>query len=219
MVTGLPPRLSRKEIALVWKVTPARVGQIIKSGRLNPDEDGLFDADEVVAFRKAQIKQHEINTLFKSYNEHPMPKIIDHLSDDDGEIDPLDCTPSVPKAQTKADVVNEAAKRVSLLSELKAEEVRQRLRRTDMKMQKEAGELVERTEVHRVGIIIGQEITNMLRALEVEIPSRFADKETRSEVRQHVSRVIERCQHTIHSRLQSINVGLDGPDDDEEDDV
>lgn len=218
MVTGLPPRLSRKEVALVWKVTPVRVSQIVKSGRLSPDEDGLFDAEQVVAFRKAQIKQHEVNTLFKSYNEHPLPKILTHLDPEDDEIDPLDCTPSVPKAQSKADVVKEVSARMSVLSDLKAEEVRQRLARVNMKMQQEAGSLIERTEVQRVGIIVGQEIMNMLRALEVEIPARFADKETKAEVRQHIARVVERCQHTIHSRLQSINIAVDGSDGEEDDD-
>jgi hypothetical protein len=215
---GLPPRLTRIELASLWKVTPERVTQLTTNGKLVRGSDGKYDTADVMAFRKHQLSKYEVNALFQSYGENKPPKVIEHVGAED-EVDPLDCTPSVPQAVSNP--VTDALRKTSQLSELKAEEVRQRLRRIDRKMMQEEGLLIERASVQRTGLTIGTEIVNMLTTLEVELVEIFADEDTREDVRRKVKSVVLRCRSSIHDRLIDLlgQSDLDDPIEDEEDDI
>lgn len=76
-------RVSTKQLAEIWIVTPERVGQIARAGKIHKGQDGLFDLDAAMTFRKQQISDQEVNTLLKTYgSRHGTTtgmKVLDHL--------------------------------------------------------------------------------------------------------------------------------------------
>lgn len=210
---------------MLWKLTKQRAHVLLKKAGLTPDENHRYDTAAAMRFRAAQVSEQEARVFFKGYNAHPLPKVLDHLAgDDDEEIDPLDCTPSVPKAASTAEALTEATRRHAALTELRAQEIEQRLQRQRMNFAREDGRLIERADVQRVGLEAGTAIMSIISTLAVEIVEIFSDDDTRDDVRKHCDKAVKRCQAALFRKMSDMMgendvLSVDDDDDDEDEEV
>ena len=86
----------------------------------------------------------------------------------------------------------------NLLTQLKLQKMRAEIERVNLRKQREAGEVVLKTDVHKAGADAGKLIASILRNLPSEIAAMFVDPETKADVRTKVQERVDQAQHAIY---------------------
>ncbi len=202
----LPARLPGKEIAKLFNVDPTRISQLLRKGVLKKGADGLIDVAEAMAFRHAQVNAESARVLTQSYSngksESP-PKItpFSTLSADELEILGLD----LPQIDSAKPTYGDGGR----LIELRARKLESEIGRSEIKAQRESGELVLRSRVHTSGFKAGKLIASILSNLPAEVAAIFAEPERKAEVRAHMQTRIDQVMHALHSALKEQGADVD----------
>ena len=201
-----PPKIRQADLARLWGVSPQRVSQLIVQGRVKKDADGLVNTAEALAFRTAQISEEEARVLFQSYSNGSTvtdPKIGQHmaaegLSDDDilfGVAEPA--SPGAAHDVFNASTELSKARLALTIANIEARKLR---------TQKDAGALIQRTEVAASGFEAGRIVSMILQNLPAEIASIFADANQKEEVRAKVQQRVDQMQHALHAGVSKLGV-------------
>ena len=194
----VPERVTITELATLWNLTPARISQFIKAGRFRKGSDGKIDRDEAMAFRKAQISNDEIRTMFQRNRDGLGPKILQQTSVDLSDDEILGISlPAATALSGQDQVLTQATK----LTHLRMEGEQEKLRRQRLRNDREEGALIQKTDVTRAGLEVGKLLVSIMSSLPAEIASIFAEPDVRPEVRRKVQERVDQMKHALHQAV------------------
>lgn len=198
-------RLTAKEIADSWGVSPQRVSELVKQGRLHRGDDGLFDAAAVKAYREWQIANHGRKVLLSTSSNG---KVITGNKADamagagdffDGDF--FD-EPAAPEpAKTGAAALIDANARMLALKERKAQ---LDIDRAEARHQRDMGLLVSKEAVRQEGLAAGKIMATILNTLPAEIAGVFADVDRKAAVHRAVQAKVDQIQHALQQALTKV---------------
>jgi len=210
-----PSRITAIDLATLWKVSPERVYQLCKDGKLSRDGKGMIDLPKALEYRAAALDTNQVEMLFQTYKTktgiHP-PKIFEHLTPEISDEDILG--PATP-APTVQEAMKVSLTTQSELTAIRVADAKMKLERQQRTYLREDGKLIERAEVYRTSRDAAAEIAAAIRALEHEIPHLFPDHAMRKEVRGKVQAIVDRTLFALHKKFDAIARPLDDDIDDD----
>jgi len=201
-------RIAPFALAKIWNVTDERVRQLKVEGKIKIGADGKYDFDEAMAFRKAQVDENTVQTLFQTYTTPTgmhQPKVFDQLKVVDLDADVFDDAPTAPAAQANPNaVVEQAVSAQASLTAARAANEQLKLDRARIRHLVEDGKLIDRTDVFRASQAAAADISSTLHTLEYEIADLFSDHDIRNETREKVARLVDRALYALHKKFDAM---------------
>ena len=204
----LPRKLPAKGIAILFGVSEQRISQLKRKGQLTPDSANLYDVRQARELRGFQMSEHGVRVIGQQYGNgtgqiaqakiNPLNEVPEMSVEDREALGiEVDITTVAPSP-------NSAFAAQTRISELREQKLQSELDRARIRAAREAGELIERTQVHSAFVKAGATVASLLQHLPDTLAALIPDHEARAEVRATVQSQIDRVQHALFSALKDL---------------